>query len=118
MARAPLWGVELGGAQAEPWATIITQRLGKATRRRLGAGDAAVAGGNGELGVTLSTLQRHLKRHGSGAGRANAGNRLVAVELSGQEPKEASFVPVYAVQNFSLVQHDGLELAVERNISP
>jgi hypothetical protein len=35
-------------------------------------------------------LQRHLKRHGSGLGRAKAGNRLVAVELSGQEPKRNS----------------------------
>ena len=38
-------------------------------------------------GIALSTLQRHLKRHGSGVGRAKAGNRLVAVELSEQEPK-------------------------------
>ena len=38
-------------------------------------------------GIALSTLQRHLKRHGSGVGRAKAGNRLVAVELSGEEPK-------------------------------
>jgi hypothetical protein len=38
-------------------------------------------------GIALSTLQRHLKWHGSGLGRAKAGNRLVAVELSGQEPK-------------------------------
>ena len=41
-------------------------------------------------GIALSTLQRHLKRHGSGVGRAKAGNRLVAVELSGQEPKTNS----------------------------
>jgi hypothetical protein len=41
-------------------------------------------------GIALSTLQRHLKRHGSGVGRARAGNRLVAVELSGQEPKRDS----------------------------
>ena len=38
-------------------------------------------------GIALSTLQRHLKRPGSGVCRAKAGNRLVAVELSGQEPK-------------------------------
>ena len=37
-------------------------------------------------GIALSTLQRHLKWHGSGLGRAKAGNRLVAVELSGREP--------------------------------
>jgi transposase-like protein len=41
-------------------------------------------------GVALGTLQRHLKRHGSSAGGAKAGNRLVAVELSGQEPKRNS----------------------------
>ena len=41
-------------------------------------------------GIALSTLQRHLKRHGSGVGRAKAGNRLVAVELSGEEPKRNS----------------------------
>ena len=41
-------------------------------------------------GIALSTLQRHLKRHGSGVGRAKAANRLVAVELSGQEPKRDS----------------------------
>ena len=41
-------------------------------------------------GIALSTLQRHLKRHGSGLGRAKASNRLVAVELSGQEPKSNS----------------------------
>jgi hypothetical protein len=41
-------------------------------------------------GIALSTLQRHLKRHGSGVGRAKAGNRLVAVELSEQEPKRNS----------------------------
>ena len=41
-------------------------------------------------GIALSTLQRHLKRHGSGVGRAKADNRLVAVELSGQEPKRNS----------------------------
>ena len=41
-------------------------------------------------GIALSTLQRHLKRHGSGVDRAKAGNRLVAVELSGQEPKSNS----------------------------
>ena len=41
-------------------------------------------------GIALSTLQRHLERHGSGVGRARAGNRLVAVELSGQEPKRDS----------------------------
>ena len=41
-------------------------------------------------GIALSTLQRHLKRHGSGIGRAKASNRLVAVELSGQEPKSNS----------------------------
>ena len=41
-------------------------------------------------GVALSTLQRHLKKHGSGAGGAKAANRLVAVELSGQEPKRDS----------------------------
>jgi transposase-like protein len=41
-------------------------------------------------GIALSTLQRHLKRHGSGIGRAKAGNRLVAVEVSGQEPKTNS----------------------------
>ena len=41
-------------------------------------------------GIALSTLQRHLKRHGSGVGRARAGNRLVAVEWSGQEPKRDS----------------------------
>ena len=41
-------------------------------------------------GIALSTLQRHLKRHGSGIGRAKAANRLVAVELSGQEPKRNS----------------------------
>ena len=41
-------------------------------------------------GIALSTLQRHLKRHGSCVGRAKAGNRLVAVELSGQEPKRIS----------------------------
>ena len=40
--------------------------------------------------VALGTLQRHLKRHGSSAGGAKAGNRLVAVELSGQEPKRNS----------------------------
>ena len=27
-------------------------------------------------GIALSTLQRHLKRHGSGVGRAKGGNRL------------------------------------------
>jgi hypothetical protein len=41
-------------------------------------------------GIALSTLQRHLKRHGSGVGRAKAGHRLVAVELSEQEPKRNS----------------------------
>src|SRR5580693_6519957 len=41
-------------------------------------------------GIARSTLQRHLKRHGSGVDRAKAGNRLVAVELSGQEPKTNS----------------------------
>ena len=41
-------------------------------------------------GIALSTLQRHLKRHGSGVGRAKADNRLVAVELSGEEPKRNS----------------------------
>ena len=41
-------------------------------------------------GIALSTLQRHLKSHGSGVGRAKPGNRLVAVELSGQEPKRNS----------------------------
>jgi transposase-like protein len=41
-------------------------------------------------GIALSTLLRHLKRHGSGVGRAKAGNRLVAVELSGEEPKRNS----------------------------
>ena len=41
-------------------------------------------------GIALSTFQRHLKRHGSGVGRAKAGNRLVAVELSGEEPKRNS----------------------------
>jgi transposase-like protein len=41
-------------------------------------------------GIALSTLQRHLKRHGSGIGRAKIANRLVAVELSGQEPKRNS----------------------------
>jgi transposase-like protein len=38
-------------------------------------------------GVALSTLRRHLKSHGSGAARAKACSRLVAVELSGQDPK-------------------------------
>ena len=41
-------------------------------------------------GIALGTLQRHLKRHGSSVGRAKAGNRLVAVELSGQESKRIS----------------------------
>ena len=44
-------------------------------------------------GIALSTLLRHLKRHGSGVGRAKAGNRLVAVELSGEEPKRNSQRP-------------------------
>ena len=41
-------------------------------------------------GIVVSTLQRHLKRHGSAVGKAKAGNRLVAIELSGQEPKRNS----------------------------
>ena len=38
-------------------------------------------------GIALSTLRRHLKNHGSGAAGAKAGSRLVAVELSGRDPK-------------------------------
>ena len=37
-------------------------------------------------GIALSTLQRHLKKHGSGEARVKTGGRLVAVELSGREP--------------------------------
>src|SRR6516162_6267047 len=38
-------------------------------------------------GIALSTLRRHLKNHGWGAAGAKAGSRLVAVELSGRDPK-------------------------------
>ena len=38
-------------------------------------------------GIALSTLRRHLKNHGAGAAGAKAGSRLVAVELSGRDPK-------------------------------
>ena len=37
-------------------------------------------------GIALSTLQRHLKKHGSGEASVKTGGRLVAVELSRREP--------------------------------
>jgi hypothetical protein len=37
-------------------------------------------------GMALSTLRRHLKKHGSGGTGIKAGSRLVAVELSRQDP--------------------------------
>jgi hypothetical protein len=45
-------------------------------------------------GIALSTLRRHLKSHGSGAARAKAVNRLVAVKLSGEDPKRACALEV------------------------
>ena len=37
-------------------------------------------------GMALSTLRRHLKKHGSGEAGVKRGGRLVAVELSGKDP--------------------------------
>jgi hypothetical protein len=36
-------------------------------------------------GMALSTLRRHLKKHGTGEARVKRGSRLVAVELSARE---------------------------------
>ena len=36
--------------------------------------------------MALSTLRRHLKKHGSGEAGVKRGGRLVAVELSGKDP--------------------------------
>jgi hypothetical protein len=38
-------------------------------------------------GMALSTLWRHLKKHGAGEAAVMRGGRLVAVELSGKDPK-------------------------------
>jgi len=38
-------------------------------------------------GMALSTLRRHLKKHGASQAAVKRGGRLVAVELSGEDPK-------------------------------
>ena len=38
-------------------------------------------------GMALSTLRRHLKKHGAGEAAVKRGGGLVAVELSGEDPK-------------------------------
>src|ERR1700736_6120078 len=61
-------------------------------------------------GMALSTLRRHLKKHGSGEGGAKAGSRLVAVELAKRDRNTNS----RAVSALEVVLSDGRRIAVRQ----
>jgi len=63
-----------------------------------------------DRGMALSTLRRHLKRHGSGEGGVKAGKRLVAVELAKRDRNTNSG----GVAALEVVLCAGLRIAVRQ----